>query len=253
MKYLALSLAAATTLGACAADDPAVSSFYREAGAAPAQGTFGSAVNQNMAVNNGSESYRIEPGAPIRGRSAEHGELCLRQSTALDEQARATLRRQADFIRQFPEVRFKVYGHTDLVGARLQPQSRPAPGAGGRELPRRPGDRRSRLEAVVSLRRRPAAGRQRGPRTAQQAHGHRGVRLRRGSPDGARTASMPRSSSASTWRAPSRTSRLAAFRAPNSDRSDRAAGAGRRLRGGPASLARSTTGSIAAASRRHTE
>jgi hypothetical protein len=27
------------------------------------------------------------------------------------------LRRQAGWIRQFPEVRFKVYGHTDLVGS----------------------------------------------------------------------------------------------------------------------------------------
>ena len=26
------------------------------------------------------------------------------------------LRQQADWIRQFPEVRFKVYGHTDAVG-----------------------------------------------------------------------------------------------------------------------------------------
>ena len=38
-------------------------------------------------------------------------------STVLDEQARATLRQQAAWIRQFPEVRFKVYGHTDLVGS----------------------------------------------------------------------------------------------------------------------------------------
>ena len=29
---------------------------------------------------------------------------------------RATLRQQADWIKQFPEVRFRVYGHTDLVG-----------------------------------------------------------------------------------------------------------------------------------------
>ena len=35
----------------------------------------------------------------------------------LDAQAQAILRRQADWIRQFPEVRFRVYGYTDLVGS----------------------------------------------------------------------------------------------------------------------------------------
>lgn len=38
-------------------------------------------------------------------------------SAALSPQARAVLDRQADFIRQFPELRFSVYGHTDLVGS----------------------------------------------------------------------------------------------------------------------------------------
>ncbi|MCX8508833.1 MAG: OmpA family protein, partial [Rhodobacteraceae bacterium] len=35
----------------------------------------------------------------------------------LDGEARAALVRQADWIKQFPEVRFRVYGHTDLVGS----------------------------------------------------------------------------------------------------------------------------------------
>lgn len=38
-------------------------------------------------------------------------------STVLDANARAILRQQADWIKQFPEVRFRVYGHTDLVGS----------------------------------------------------------------------------------------------------------------------------------------
>jgi outer membrane protein OmpA-like peptidoglycan-associated protein len=38
-------------------------------------------------------------------------------SAVLDGEAQAILRRQADWIRQFPEVRFRVYGHTDLVGS----------------------------------------------------------------------------------------------------------------------------------------
>jgi outer membrane protein OmpA-like peptidoglycan-associated protein len=37
-------------------------------------------------------------------------------SSELDALAMATLDKQADFMRQFPEVTFRVYGHTDAVG-----------------------------------------------------------------------------------------------------------------------------------------
>jgi len=39
-------------------------------------------------------------------------------SAQLDGDARAILRQQADWIRQFPEVRFRVFGHTDAVGSK---------------------------------------------------------------------------------------------------------------------------------------
>ena len=38
-------------------------------------------------------------------------------SSQLDAGARETLRVQANWIRQFPEVKFKVFGHTDAVGS----------------------------------------------------------------------------------------------------------------------------------------
>lgn len=38
-------------------------------------------------------------------------------SATLDTEAQAVLRSQAQWIRQFPELRFRVYGHTDLVGS----------------------------------------------------------------------------------------------------------------------------------------
>lgn len=38
-------------------------------------------------------------------------------SAALTPEARAVLDRQAAWISQFPELRFRVYGHTDLVGS----------------------------------------------------------------------------------------------------------------------------------------
>jgi outer membrane protein OmpA-like peptidoglycan-associated protein len=37
-------------------------------------------------------------------------------SSRLDASAQASLRKQANWIKQFPEIRFRVYGHTDLVG-----------------------------------------------------------------------------------------------------------------------------------------
>lgn len=36
---------------------------------------------------------------------------------SLDAEARKVLAQQADWMRQFPQLRFKVYGHTDLVGS----------------------------------------------------------------------------------------------------------------------------------------
>jgi outer membrane protein OmpA-like peptidoglycan-associated protein len=39
-------------------------------------------------------------------------------SADITPEAAAVLNRQANWIRQFPEVRFRVYGHTDLVGSK---------------------------------------------------------------------------------------------------------------------------------------
>jgi outer membrane protein OmpA-like peptidoglycan-associated protein len=73
-------------------------------------------------------------------------------SAVLDAEAQAILREQANWIRQFPEVRFRVYGHTDLVGSAGYNQRlglRRAQAA-VRYLTTQ-GISRSRLEAVVSF------------------------------------------------------------------------------------------------------
>jgi peptidoglycan-associated lipoprotein len=65
---------------------------------------------------------------------------------------RAILRQQATWIQQFPEVRFRVYGHTDLVGSAAYNQAlglRRAQAA-VRFLESQ-GISRSRLEAVASF------------------------------------------------------------------------------------------------------
>jgi peptidoglycan-associated lipoprotein len=81
------------------------------------EGNFGNPTMTNIMLHNGELTY-----AEVLGdRFAEQVPTTINfafNSAVLDEQARAILREQAAFIRHFPEVRFTVYGHTDLVGSR---------------------------------------------------------------------------------------------------------------------------------------
>lgn len=116
MKKLMTTAMAAALLAGCAADDPTFSSFYSEAGARVDSGSFGNASMNNMLVQTGQQDYTIN----LARRFASDVNSTVNfafNSTALDADARATLMRQANWIRQFPEVRFRVYGHTDLVGS----------------------------------------------------------------------------------------------------------------------------------------
>jgi len=73
-------------------------------------------------------------------------------SAVLDQQSRAVLRQQAQWIIAFPEVRFSVYGHTDLVGSEDYNQRlglRRAQAAVDYLVSQ--GVERSRLDALVSL------------------------------------------------------------------------------------------------------
>ena len=152
MKYLVISLAAATAITGCSPNDPAVASFYREAGATQySDVNFGTAVNQNVAINNGSENYRISLARRFDAEVPTTVNFAF-NSTALDETARAVLRQQAHFINQFPEVRFKVFGHTDLVGSTSYNRNLGLRRAQAVVLYlASQGVSRSRLEAVVSF------------------------------------------------------------------------------------------------------
>ena len=72
-------------------------------------------------------------------------------SDLLDGTARDAIRKQAHFMAQFPEVRFRVYGHTDLVGSPAYNKSLGLRRARAvvAELARN-GISRARLEAMVS-------------------------------------------------------------------------------------------------------
>lgn len=125
-------------------------SLAQEAGAQVDQGNFGNATMNNTLVQNGEKSGVIN----LTNRFASEVDPTVTfafNSAVLDDAARKTLRQQASWIKQFPEVRFRVYGHTDLVGSNRYNQAlgrRRAQAAVNYLVSQ--GISRSRLEALVS-------------------------------------------------------------------------------------------------------
>jgi outer membrane protein OmpA-like peptidoglycan-associated protein len=76
---------------------------------------FGNATMNNVLIQTGQKSY-VESLAERFAAEVPSTITFAFDSAVLDAAARATLDRQAHWIRQFPEVRFSVFGHTDLVG-----------------------------------------------------------------------------------------------------------------------------------------
>ncbi len=96
------------------------SSMKRELGASVNEGSFGNPTYNNMLVQS---AYRDQNGLlEDLGRKFEREVPTMINfdfdSTRLDAQARAILDKQAEWIKQFPEIKFRVYGHTDLVGTK---------------------------------------------------------------------------------------------------------------------------------------
>lgn len=122
MKNVVIATAAMFALGACASGTTLGENFNRPAGYQVDSGTFGAATVNNMGIHNGTIDYTID----LAKRFASEVNSTITfpfNSTALDETARATLRQQAAWISKFPEVKFKVFGHTDLVGSQAYNRS----------------------------------------------------------------------------------------------------------------------------------
>jgi len=148
MKIYLSAVAALAFLAAC--DQTSGGAFDRPLGAELDGGNFGNATMNNHLAQTGQNGLAIN----LQRRFAAEVESTVNfafNSATLDGAARATLTQQANWIKQFPEVRFKVFGHTDLVGSN----------AYNRRLGLRraqavvsylasQGISRSRLEAVVS-------------------------------------------------------------------------------------------------------
>lgn len=114
------------------------------------EGSFGNATMHNAMLHRGEMSYTIALAERFNAEVTDTVNFAF-NSAALSQSARATLDQQADFIRKFPEVRFKVFGHTDLVGGNAYNKSLGMQRANTvvSYLASR-GISRSRLEAVVS-------------------------------------------------------------------------------------------------------
>lgn len=87
-----------------------------EAGRFLDEGRFGDPTMNNILVMTGQRSYYEQ----LAERFAQEVPTTINfafDSAELDVTSQNVLRAQATWIRQFPEVRFSVYGHTDLVGS----------------------------------------------------------------------------------------------------------------------------------------
>jgi len=92
------------------------SSFYKEAGIGLDEGGFGNPTMHNSMLQSGEISL-----AEVMTRRF-HAEVPSMVNFAFDsaeisQEARGILQMQARWMRQFPELRYTIYGHTDLVGS----------------------------------------------------------------------------------------------------------------------------------------
>lgn len=143
-------LLAASALLALTACGTYSTSWDREVGSEVDKGQFGNATMNNTLIQTGEMSYTVALAERFAAEVPDTINFAF-NSAELSDEARSTLKKQADFIRQFPEVRFRVFGHTDKVGSngynqRLGLRRAQAAVAYLTSL----GISRSRLEAVVS-------------------------------------------------------------------------------------------------------
>jgi peptidoglycan-associated lipoprotein len=115
-KHIRTTLAATSALALVACGDASITNFNNEAGSQIDEGGFGNTTMNNSLVMMG----RAEAMQVLNSRFQAEVPTMVNfafDSAVLDAEAQAILREQANWIRQFPEIRFRVYGHTDLVGS----------------------------------------------------------------------------------------------------------------------------------------
>ena len=90
--------------------------FDRAVGNNVDSGQFGNATMNNSLVQTGQRNFTVALAERFAAEVPNTITFAF-NSAQLTPEAQTTLRNQADWIRQFPEIRFRVYGHTDLVGS----------------------------------------------------------------------------------------------------------------------------------------
>lgn len=113
MLILSASLAA---VASCSKETNISRIFYAEAGTEIETNDFGNSTQNNTAVQGGERNYVIDLTRRFASDVPNTVNFAF-NSAVLDGEAQAALTQQANWIKQFPEVRFRVYGHTDLVGS----------------------------------------------------------------------------------------------------------------------------------------
>lgn len=91
-------------------------SFFGEAGSELDTADFGNSTMNNTMLQSGERDYAVNLNQRFTAQVPTTVNFAF-NSSVLDGAAQRALAQQADWIRQFPEVRFRVYGHTDLVGS----------------------------------------------------------------------------------------------------------------------------------------
>ena len=150
MQRMIPGLLASTALVTLAACGATTTSFDRELGSEVDKGQFGNATMNNTMLMSGELEYTVALAQRFANEVPDTVNFEFNRSDITAE-SRAILDKQANFIKQFPEVRFKVFGHTDLVGSAGYNQSlglRRANAVVNYLVSK--GISRSRLEAVVS-------------------------------------------------------------------------------------------------------
>jgi len=124
IKIVLLCSALALALAGCAPANRALnksfSSLNLEAGKTVDEGNFGEPTQSNIQVQS---AYRSQGGliANLSRRFERDVPTMVNfdfNKSTLDARSRAILSKQARWIKQFPEIKFRVYGHTDLVGTK---------------------------------------------------------------------------------------------------------------------------------------
>ena len=115
--YKTLAVIGLMGVSACSGSDPIYRSFQGEAGASIDDGSFGNAIMNNTLAMTNRQNFVVDMSRRFSQEVSPMVNFAF-NSAVLDEGARETLREQARWIRQFPEVRFRVYGYNKSLGMR---------------------------------------------------------------------------------------------------------------------------------------